>query len=404
MNKLSVILCVYNTDEKMFETCLKSVFDSSVKDLEVIVVDDGSTKDYSKILQNFDVKYFKTENRGTLSARIFGVKQATSPYISFVDSDDTISFNYFEASLNSIKDADIVLNDWAYHTESAKYVCLDDSTINSKINSINPLQLYFSKRGKEHSYYVLWNKIFKREILLSACLRVENLMVGRMVYAEDVLLTYFAFKVAKKVVNTHLGYYFYRVHSSQEVQVQNEEKLKSQISSLTQVFDILELDLKENNLIEYIKDLNEWKQLLCSSNYMVAKRFKSKSLNDFILKKYKNCQLKKALASSSFAYSKHELLPNNLQEIDERLKKVYYSKTDLKVFAKKNGYAYKCLTKMKEMKSNFELAKRKDADILFPKEKVSLKQKIIHNPFVFKIGILLFPKGSRIRNFLKRKL
>ena len=56
MAKLSVVICVYNTDEFYFEQCLKSVYNSTVDDLEVIVVDDGSNKDYSKLLKKFNNK------------------------------------------------------------------------------------------------------------------------------------------------------------------------------------------------------------------------------------------------------------------------------------------------------------------------------------------------------------
>ena len=213
MAKLSVIVCLYNTEENYFEKCLKSVFDSTIKDLEVIVVDDGSVKDYSKILKRFpEIKYFKTENQGTLKARCFGIKKATAPYICFVDSDDTISFCYFEASLVKAEksNADIVFNDWAFHTDKTRYVCLNDSTIKNKFcwKDDEPLKNFIRQEGKEHSYYVLWNKIFKTDILNYACEEIEKLNLEKMVFAEDVLMTYFAFEKAKKVENIHLGYYF----------------------------------------------------------------------------------------------------------------------------------------------------------------------------------------------------
>ncbi len=406
MKKLSVIVCVHNTDESLFKCCLNSIFASTLKDIEVIVVDDGSTKNYESVLKKFDVKYFKTENRGTLSARIYGVKLSTCPYVCFVDSDDTISFNYLEGSLNSISDADIVINDWAFDTNSTKYYCLNDSSINSNFVSHEPLKKYFSQQGKEHSTYVLWNKIFKREIILSACAEVEKLNIQYLVYAEDVLLTYFAYAFAKKILNTHVGYYFYRVHSSQQVTVQSKEKLCGHVVAITDVFNLIEQDLKEKKVFEnYQTDFQNWKQLLCSTNYTIAKNYKSQELNDFIKEKFKNCKLKKVGFFSDYAYSNQKVFPVNIEEIDKYLQKVFYSNKFFKVFVKKNSYAYKELIKMKKIFDlNFIFSTRKDANLLFPKEKNSFKQKLIHNTFIFKIGVLLFPKGSKVRAFLKRKL
>ena len=390
----------------MFEACLSSIFNSTLKDLEVIVVDDGSNKNYSSILNKFDVKYFKTKNQGTLEARIFGVKQCKNPYVCFVDSDDTVSFNYFEGSLSSIGDADIVLNDWAFHTKSSRYVCYNDSSINSEFVSRAPLKKYFSQRGKEHSTYVLWNKVFKREIILSACEKVEALKIEKMVYAEDVLLTYFAYKLSNKVVNTHLGFYYYRVHDSQQVSVDSKQKLINHVFSLTEVFNFMEKDLKEDEIFDnYKSDFMAWKQMLFSTHYAVAKKFKSKELNEFVISRYGNCKMQKVAFASDSAYMNQKVLPTNIKDIDKLLKEVYCSKKILKVFARKSSYAHKELIKMKKVLGlNFEFSDKKEADIVFPKETVSIKQKILHNTLVFKVGVLLFPKGSKIRAVLKSKL
>ena len=412
MEKLSVVICLYNTDEQYFEKCLNSVYDSTLTDLEVVVVDDGSNKDYSNILKKHNkIKYFKTENQGTLLARIYGVKKATSPYVCFVDSDDTVSFDYFEASLSKAlkTKADIVLNDWAFHTEQTKYVCTNDTTIKKNIDYKDeiPLKKFIAQAGREHSFYVLWNKIFKKEILLKACENVENLNLGKMVFAEDVLLNYFAFAEAKHVVNAHLGYYFYRIHDTQQILVESEAKLKNHIDSMTQVFDIMEEDLKKKPFFEEIQVFFEmWKQLLCSTNYQVAKKQKYKALYPYILEKYKSCKLKRMPAGHSKAYLKQKILPQNIDVIDSKLKKVYYSNRYLKVFAKKNSYAFDSLCEMKVLLGKkFDIIKsKKRATFVFPKERVSIKQRILHNPIVYKVGMFLFPKGSKVRKFLKSKL
>ena len=61
--KLSLIVCIYNTPKEYFESSLKSVYHSTLKDFEVIVIDDGSTVDYSEIVKKYNPVYVKTENR-----------------------------------------------------------------------------------------------------------------------------------------------------------------------------------------------------------------------------------------------------------------------------------------------------------------------------------------------------
>jgi len=406
MKKLSVIICVYNTDGKLFEKCLKSVFNSTIKDKEVIIVDDGSTVNYSSIVNRFDVKYFKTENQGTLKARIFGVKQAMGSHICFVDSDDIISFNYLAASMIEIKDADIILNDWAFNTQGSKYFCGNDSSITTNFVENIPLNKFFASNGTEHSYQVLWNKIFKKEVLVSAFEEILKLSLAELSYAEDILISYFTYKNSKQVINTHLGYYFYTIHNNQQINVQNKNKLLNHINSASCVFNIIEDDLKINNNFEkYQTNFYKWKQLICSLMVVNAKKLKLKGIDNLIIQKFNGCKLKKSMRKGDYAYFNHKLLPNNIAEIDSVLEKIYFSNKVLKVYAKKGGYAYKTLSKMKEMfYLKFKFASKKEADIIMPKEQISFKQKVLHNNLICKIGMFLFPKGSKIRSILKKKL
>ena len=102
--KLSIIICVYNTDYDYLDKCLTSLTRSTLgnatmlKDekieYEIIFVDDGSSKDYTSLVEKYGVRYTKTENQGIFLARALGISLATGDYIAFCDSDDTVSFNY----------------------------------------------------------------------------------------------------------------------------------------------------------------------------------------------------------------------------------------------------------------------------------------------------------------------
>jgi len=413
MAKLSVVVCVYNTEEKLLKECLDSIYQSSLKEIEVIFVDDGSDKDYSKIIKNYkDLIYVKTENQGTLAARICGIKKASSDYICFADSDDIVTFDYYQAGVDIAQalNADIVFNDWAFFTQNSKYILKKDTTIceNFYINEQAVLPKFFKSSGREHSYHVLWNKIFKRELLTKAADEILKLNINqKLCFAEDVLINYFAFKNATKITNVHLGYYFYRIHSSQQISANSEEKLKSHIDATALVFDAIEEDLKKTSQFEALcENLQKWKLMLCYGNYSVAKRANYKQLINYIKDKFKVEKLKTSPAKDSKIYAKHKLLPQNFDEIEEQIKKIYYSNKYLKIYVDKKSFAFNRINKFKELfKKRVEIVKFKDnANVVIKKEKHSFKQKLLHNTFVYKLGMLFVPKGSSMRNKLKAKI
>ena len=98
--KVSIIVPVYNT-AKYLEKCLQSLVDQTMEDLEIILVNDGSTDDSQKIIDAFaaktpKMKAFEKTNGGLSDARNFGIDKASGEYIGFVDSDDFVSLEMFE--------------------------------------------------------------------------------------------------------------------------------------------------------------------------------------------------------------------------------------------------------------------------------------------------------------------
>ena len=100
MPKISVIIPVYNT-EKYIEKCLESLENQSMKDFEVIIVNDGSKDNSKNVIKNYiqssklNIKYLEKENGGLASARNYGVERATGKYLSFLDSDDYLDKDTF---------------------------------------------------------------------------------------------------------------------------------------------------------------------------------------------------------------------------------------------------------------------------------------------------------------------
>ncbi len=96
--KVSVIIPVYNT-EKYLKKCISSIIDQSYKNLEIIIIDDGSTDSSSLICEEFlrndsRIVYKKIKNSGVSNARNVGIMTSTGDYLSFIDSDDYIGKDY----------------------------------------------------------------------------------------------------------------------------------------------------------------------------------------------------------------------------------------------------------------------------------------------------------------------
>ena len=128
MKKVSVIVPVYNVD-KYLDKCLDSLVNQTLKDIEIIIVNDGSKDDSEKIIKKYQKKYpeiikaYKKSNGGLSDARNYGLKYASGNYIAFVDGDDYVDINMFSKMYNYAKEnkLDIVVCDTMMQEENNTY-------------------------------------------------------------------------------------------------------------------------------------------------------------------------------------------------------------------------------------------------------------------------------------------
>lgn len=100
-NLISVIVPVFNGGVYI-ETCINHLMNQSYKEIEIIVVDDGSTDDSFDIASRFPVKILRQENKGVSAARNIGIANATGEYIHFMDVDDAINSDFYKSLLEAI--------------------------------------------------------------------------------------------------------------------------------------------------------------------------------------------------------------------------------------------------------------------------------------------------------------
>lgn len=166
MKKISVIIPCYNV-EKYIEKCLDSVINNGMDDIEIIVINDGSKDDTLKILKDYKEKYssiilIDQNNQGPSAARNAGIKKATGEYITFLDSDDWIEPRMYNTMYEKAKEGnfDIVACgiNIVYPNKTVKIDCgVSDDIINKrKIKNL-----------MNEWYTVLWNKIYKKELIKS---------------------------------------------------------------------------------------------------------------------------------------------------------------------------------------------------------------------------------------------
>lgn len=416
--KLTIIICAYNTDHEYLDECLRSLTQSTLQSAalcgrrdicyEILMIDDGSSVDYSDLVQKYRVRHVKTENRGIFAARALGVELADGDYLTFCDSDDTVSSNYHLPMLLAAEasGADIVINDWAFHSRSTRYYCGADSTINSDISITGDdvLSAFTAQEGREHSYYVLWNKIYSSSVLKSALRSATEASRGveRFNYSEDALINFYAFKEAKKLQNLHTGYYFYRIHATQSVNVTSRERLKSQIDMMAITIDAMRDGCRgRSNEDELISHVNEWAALISRTHYSYARSADYDDLFPYIKEKYGINTLARSTARDGKAYSRNRLLPENFTNIDSALLSVWNSgNTNVKDISG-TDYAKRTLAFITD---NREQSSCEGTAIIIPKAKIPIKKKIIYNHTIYKLGMRLFKKGGRLRAFLKKRI
>ena len=175
---VSVLVAVYNVEDYLTR-CLESVISQTYKELEIVLVDDGSTDSSGDICEDFAkkdsrVRVIHKENGGLSSARNAGLDAATGDYILMIDGDDALHPQMIEILYNLIKSGDydfsmcygVKINDLSYYEKLRKeQVVLDKDNV-KELSSDSCMRNLYVSRGDIHLYYaVVWNKLYKKELI-----------------------------------------------------------------------------------------------------------------------------------------------------------------------------------------------------------------------------------------------
>ena len=226
---VSVIVPVYNS-EKYLEACIDSILEQSLKNIEIIFINDGSTDKSLNILKSKNdsrVIILSQKNSGASEARNAGLKIARGDYICFVDSDDIIGERYIEMLLKSAQqtNADIVCAGYIQITNSCPKTADKPNNLKclSKGESIERL-LTERISSAPHS------KLFKHKT-------IKDIAFPKLSIAEDLLFNYQAMRNAKIITLSSCALYYYR---SNMLSLTKKRFEPSRMDGLTAVKEIME--------------------------------------------------------------------------------------------------------------------------------------------------------------------
>ena len=215
---ISVIVPVYGT-EMYLSACVDSILNQTVRDLELLLIDDGSPDHSGEICDEYArkdgrVRVFHTENHGVSAARNLGIREARGEYIGFVDSDDWIEPDMYEVLLKNIEaaGADIsVCGTWyeyGFLSEAAR----------DRVDSVFIGTEAISALLRNHLKNLVWNKLYRRTLW-------NNIAFPEGHIYEDVATVYKLVLMSEKVVSTSGCLYHYR-------QVQNSISTSNTMKNL----------------------------------------------------------------------------------------------------------------------------------------------------------------------------
>ena len=221
--KVSVIVPVYNTEEYL-QKCLASLVNQDFTDYEIIIVNDGSTDNSKKIIDEYAKEYkfikaYDKENGGLSSARNYGIDKAKGKYIAFVDSDDYVDVAYLKELYEAIikDDSDIAVCEFSYVYKDGNVV---RSYSNLKYTS-DSLKSYLLTPPMAPI------RLFKKDLF-------KEIRFKEGIYYEDLELCPKLVKYVNKVSFVDLSLYSYLMRDNS---IMHQKEMNSKLNDIYQVLD-----------------------------------------------------------------------------------------------------------------------------------------------------------------------
>ena len=304
--KISIIVPIYNA-ELYINKCINSLINQTKKEIEILLINDGSTDNTEKIIKKYQdkrIRYFNNKNQGIGKTRNFGIKQATGDYLMFIDSDDYLekeacqklfekaekeSLDMVVCDMRRVYDNQIIKEDII---SPFKTSCIKDNPSLLNILNLGPC-----------------NKIYN-----SSYIKNNNIKFLENLKYEDVPFVVQAIIKAKKIGQINEPLYNYVIHGNSETTIRDER-----------CFDILKvIDLIRKKCSEGLeKEINQL-TIRIITNYTIQQKYQSnkKIANEFIDKAFSYLEENIPDYKDNKYYEKRGLLKRTIEK-NKHLTKFY---------------------------------------------------------------------------------
>lgn len=249
--KISIIVPIYNV-EKYLDCCIHSLLGQTLKDIEIVLIDDGSFDNCPEMCDEYKnrdarIKVIHKKNGGLGYARNSGLEVATGEYIAFVDSDDFVDESMYEVMYNTaikVKSDIVYCNHNIYFTDSGKIekpyapVGCDKTFIGEDVvNEVMKNMIASAPEdATERKYYMsVWRGIFKRSIV-----RDIRFISERDFLSEDIFYQVAALQRASVVTFVHNRLYYYRKNIVSLTHAYRKDRIEKSIALYEQLKKILD--------------------------------------------------------------------------------------------------------------------------------------------------------------------
>ena len=219
--KISVIVPIYNTEEYL-EKCINSIINQTYRNLEIILINDGSTDNSLNICKEFEkkdsrIKVISQKNQGVAYTRNVGLSNATGDYIAFVDSDDYIKLNFYEELYKCSQryDADIAMCEFSLINEKnekieynlkkqkKKEIEYEEKIEKKCLRNDKKFEILYKGSKTGLAGVMIWNKIYRRRIF-------NNISYNSGTIHEDESMAHIILDKANRIAYTTEELYMYR--------------------------------------------------------------------------------------------------------------------------------------------------------------------------------------------------
>jgi len=269
---ISIVVPAYNA-EKYIGKCLDSLINQTKKELEFIIVNDGSKDNTEEIVKSYNdkrIKYYKNKNQGIGKTRNFGIEKSNSKYIMFLDSDDYLELTACEELYNKVEqdNLDLVICDF--------YKEYDDGRIEKIINPSFENSSLKDNPNIITEFLCPWAKIYRRDLLIKNNIRfVEDLKY------EDAPFVIEALDKANKIGKIDKCLNYYLIHGNSETTVRDKRCF-----DILKIVDIIRTYTKDK---PYLKDKIDRLTVRILTNYTIQQRVQTnkKTGQEFIDEAFK---------------------------------------------------------------------------------------------------------------------